>query len=113
MTEPWYINLYLTCKDQDEATKIADALLHARLITCAKFLPITSKYWWKDDIVDDQEVLVIMDSRKDLFSLVEAEVARLHSYETFSLESVPLDQVSSSAAFWLDKALKPKDNKKS
>jgi len=106
-----YANLFLTCKDQDEATTIADALLADHLITCARFVPITSRYWWKGKIVGDEEVLVIMESREDLFDAVEAKVSELHSYDTFNLQSTPLSKVSKGAAFWLDKELKPKDNK--
>lgn len=111
MSNLQYTNLFLTCKDQDEATKIADALLNDHLITCARFVPITSRYWWEGKIVGDQEVLVIMESREDLFKEVEAKVSELHSYDTFILQSVPLSQVSQGAAFWLDKELKPKENR--
>lgn len=47
-----------------------------------------------------------MDSREDLFEEVEREVAKLHSYDSFVLEVVPLSSVSKKAAQWLKKELK-------
>ena len=101
-----YVYLYLTCDNKDEAKTIANSLLQNRLIACAKFIDIDCMYWWEGEIVDGIEVLVIMESRSDLFDKIEQEVTKLHSYETFVLESVPVDDISSHAAKWLSSELK-------
>lgn len=100
-----YVELLLTCADQQEAEAIADALLEKKLVACAKFLPITSKFQWHDKIETNDEVLVMMDSRADDFMEVEAVVADLHSYATFVLKAVPVNQISDRAAEWLQDSL--------
>jgi periplasmic divalent cation tolerance protein len=100
-----YCYLYLTCENQAEADKIATALLKKRLIACAKFLPIDCKYWWQGKITDGKEILLVMESREDLFDAVELEVKKLHSYETFVLEAVPVTKLSKEAAKWMEKEL--------
>lgn len=46
-----------------------------------------------------------MESREDLFTQVEAEIAILHSYDTFVLEATPISRMSKSAKTWLEKEL--------
>ena len=96
-----YCVSYLTCKDEKEARKIADALLKKRLIACSKFVPISCRYWWQDKITDGKEILMIMETRQDLFSEIEKIVSELHSYETFVLETLPIENISVKAKTWL------------
>ena len=98
---PDFCQLWLTCKDKKEADKIANTLLVKHLITCARQMPITSDYWWKGKLNHSNEVMMLMESRLDFFDKVETEVAKLHSYETFVLEAVPVQRVSKKAQTWL------------
>jgi periplasmic divalent cation tolerance protein len=97
--------LYLTCDDTSEATKIATALLEKHLVVCAKQVPVETAYWWHKEITKSTEILLAMESRLDLFNRVEAEVAKLHSYDTFVLEAVPLVAVSAKAKVWMEESL--------
>lgn len=96
-----FCQLWLTCTDKKEATKIANTLLVKQLVACTHILPVSSSFRWQGKIKSDQEVLLIMDSRQDLFDEVEGEVAKLHSYDTFVLEAVPVKIVSKKAERWL------------
>lgn len=98
-----FIELVLTCDDRAEAEKIADCLLEKQLIACAKFVPIDSRYRWNGQIAESQEVLLLMESVADNFDKVEAEVKKLHSYDTFVLKSLPVTSISKEAAEWLEK----------
>lgn len=104
-----FAQLQLTCTDTDEATRIADALLAERLIVCAKQLPVESKSLWKGGVEKASEVMLLMDSAEDLFFAVEAEVEKLHSYETFVLQMLPLIGLSVGAASWMNDNLRPKN----
>lgn len=112
MTKSNYCQLWLTCADKKEADKIARHLLACpvergtgssgvkHLVVCAKQLPLTADYLWQGKIEHSDEVLLIMESHEDLFDQIEAEVAKLHSYDTFVLETVPTEKVSSKAEKW-------------
>ncbi len=97
-----FCQLWLTCEDKKEASKIAKVLLKKRLIACAKQMPVTSEFHWQGKIDQANETLLLMESREDLFDKVEAEVAKLHSYNTFVLEAVPVSKVSKDAQKWLE-----------
>lgn len=97
-----HVELVLTCGSWQEAQKIADTLLEKKLIACAEFLEIKSQYWWKDALENANEIRLILLSADHLFDKIEAEVKKLHSYETFTLYSIPISQVSADAKLWLE-----------
>lgn len=102
-----YTQLHLTCESSEEATTIANALLEHRLIVCAQQIPVQSKFWWKGELEEANEVVLKMDSAEDLFFAIEAEVGRMHSYETFVLQQIPLVGLSAAAQEWMDENLRP------
>jgi periplasmic divalent cation tolerance protein len=106
LTKTKFCQLWLTCESQEEADKIAAALLNKQLIVCAKSWPISCMYRWRGKIADGKEVLLLMESREDLFNTVEAEVKKLHSYETFVLQAIPMAKLSKEATKWMQKELR-------
>jgi periplasmic divalent cation tolerance protein len=100
-----FCQLWLTCKDKHEADKIANSLLGKHLIACARQVPVTSDYLWKDKVEHSIETMLLMESRLDLFDKVETEIAKLHSYDTFVLEAIPVSRVSKGVVDWLKQEL--------
>jgi periplasmic divalent cation tolerance protein len=100
-----FCQLWLTCENTVEADKIAQVLLDKHLVACAKQTSVDSHFLWKGQRASNQEILLVMDSRQDLFDAVEKEVAKLHSYDTFVLQAVPVVKVSEQATKWLQKEL--------
>lgn len=100
-----YCQLWLTVGTKDEANKIAKKVLQKRLVACVRQIPVSSGYRWRGQIDHADEILLQMESRQDLFSQVEAEVTKLHTYHTFILEAAPLTSISKSAQKWLNKEL--------
>lgn len=97
---------YLTCANDREADKISDALLEKRLVACAKKLPTSSSFWWKGKIDNAKEVLIMFESVEGNFDKVNAEVKKLHSYETYVLFSTPVSKTTKGVEDWLKKELK-------
>lgn len=96
-----FCQLWLTCADKKEADKIADTLLAGHLVACAKQIPVSSDFRWQGKIEHSDEVLLVMESREGLFDQIDAEVKKVHSYDTFVLEAVPITRISKNAATWL------------
>ena len=101
-----FCQLWLTCADNKEADKIANTLLVKYLVACAKQIPVKSDFRWQGKIENSKEVVLVMDSKLDLFEKVEAEVAKIHSYETFVLQAVPVVKISKEAEEWLNNETK-------
>lgn len=101
-----FSQVWLSCADKKEASKIAQTLLEKKLIACAKQLPVTSDFHWKGSIEHDDEILLVMTTREDLFEQIETEITKLHSYETFDLQAIPITKISKDAAAWLTDSTK-------
>ncbi len=102
---PGFCQLWLTCKDRAEADLISQSLLDLKLVACAKQVSVDSHFLWKGEKANNHETLLVMDSREDLFEKVEREVAKLHSYDTFVLQSIPVTKLSKDAQTWLEQEL--------
>lgn len=101
MADADFVELVLKCGSWQEAQRIADRLLEKKLVACVEFLEIKSKYRWQKSLEEANEIKLVMESIADNFKQIEAEVAKLHSYETFVLQQIPLTNLSKRARTWL------------
>ncbi len=102
-----YILVFVTTADKAEAERIAQALLEAKLIACANIVsPVTSLFRWKDKIEKADECLVVMKSRRDLFSELAVRLKGLHSYEVPEVLAVPVMAGSEAYLAWMYGVLK-------
>ena len=76
------ILVYITHKNLEEAKKIISYLMEKKLIACANHFPITSVYWWKGKIENNDEIVSIIKTRDELWEPVREEVNKIHPYET-------------------------------
>lgn len=100
-----YCQLQLTCSDKAKADKIANTLLVKHLVACVKQIPVKSDYRWQGKIETSEEIMLIMDSKPELFDKIETEIAKLHSYDTFVLQQVPVERISKKALAWLEESI--------
>lgn len=107
MAIPNFVELVLTCGSWQEAQRIADALLEKHLVACVEMMEIKSKYHWQGKIDEADEVKLIMETVAENFDIVEAEVKKLHSYDTFVLQQIPVTRVSGIAAKWWENESSP------
>ena len=74
--------LYVTASSTQEAQKIAKALVSERLVACVNILGgIQSIYWWDGAVQEDNEVALVLKTRKGLVAQVSQRIVDLHSYE--------------------------------
>lgn len=95
-----FVEVVLTCGSWQEAQRIADVLLEKRLVACVEFIEIKSKYHWQGKIDESDEIKLIMESIAENFKAIEKEVAKIHNYDTFVLQQIPLTNLSSRARDW-------------
>lgn len=97
----------VTTANKQEAEKIAQHLLEARLIACANILgPISSHFRWSGKIERAEEYLLLMKSRGDLFEKIAEEVKALHSYEVPEVIALQVVKGSKDYLAWLNESLK-------
>jgi len=97
------ILIYTTCASQQEAGKISNHLLAQKLCACTNSFPITAMYPWNHRIMKEQEVALLIKTRKENFKRVQEEIKKVHSYETPVIFSVAVQDVDESYKNWLNK----------
>ena len=81
--------IYITCKDKVEAKKISKHLLEKRLIACANIFPIESMYWWKGEIEEANESVIIAKGFD--FEKIKEETKKVHSYDVPAIIKIEAD----------------------
>jgi periplasmic divalent cation tolerance protein len=105
MSEP--IVVLVTCGSEDEALRIANALVEEHLAACVNLVsPIRSIYRWQGKIWDEKEWLLIIKTQKQRFEELEKEVKSLHSYSVPEIISLPIGEGSSPYLNWLEEMTK-------
>ncbi len=75
----------------EEAEKIASALVEERLAACCNLVSsVRSVYRWKGEICRDEEVLMVIKTRRERFEALRARIAELHSYEVPEIIRLPI-----------------------
>jgi periplasmic divalent cation tolerance protein len=81
----------ITAATEDEAAAIAKALVDGRLAACVNIVKqIRSIYRWQGKVEDEQEVLMIAKTRKELFADLVHKVKELHSYSVPEIIALPI-----------------------
>lgn len=100
------IVVFMTAADRDEAGRLAEMLVVARLAACVQILPeMESVYRWEGRIERQREVLLLAKTTSAKFADLEREVRALHSYETPEIVAVPLTTASVPYLRWLSDSL--------
>lgn len=98
--------LYVTCKDQNEASVIAKALLQKKLIACGNIIPqMTSIYEWNDQIEEQTEVILLLKTSKKHTKMIEKIVLEKHSYDCPCVLEIPLSSINSDFKDWLEESI--------
>jgi periplasmic divalent cation tolerance protein len=96
------IIVFITAPKEQEAAKIAHALVEARLAGCVNILKnIRSIYRWEGKTEDEKEVLMIAKTQKRLFRSLQQKVKELHSYSVPEVIAVPVTEGSADYLKWL------------
>ena len=90
-----FILVLVTVSSRDEAQEMAMKLINSGLAPCVNIISsCTSVYQWKGEDRTDEEVLMLIKSKKELFDELKALVEAAHSYDVPEILAVDLDLIS-------------------
>jgi periplasmic divalent cation tolerance protein len=96
-----------TCETEEEAARIAHALVEGQLAACVNIIPrITSVYRWKGVVEEASEFLLLIKTARSLAAEVQAAIERAHSYELPEAIALPIVAGSERYLHWLHSGLK-------
>jgi periplasmic divalent cation tolerance protein len=101
-TEDWPVMVYTTFAQLDDAQRVGEALVAARLAACVNIFPhMISIYEWKGTREQANEVAMIIKTKASLANDVLAETKRLHPYELPALLVLPTAGSSDEYCNWI------------
>ena len=98
-----FVVVIVTCGSEEEALKVAHALVEEHLAACANVVsPIRSIYRWEGKVWDEKEWLLIIKTQRSRFEELEKRVRSLHSYTTPEIIALPIVEGSSPYLRWIE-----------
>lgn len=97
------ILVYITAGDEQEADRIARALLDARLVACVSRVDtVSSTFWWGGKLDAARESLLLAKTRRALWPQLLETIRAHHSYEVFEAIAVPIIEGNPDYLHWID-----------
>ena len=98
-----YRIVFMTAGNEDEAQRIATALVEKKLAACVNIIsPIRSIYRWEGKIEDEREVLLIAKTQKACVDKLIQEVKKVHSYQVPEIISLPIESGNEQYLAWVE-----------
>ena len=94
--------LFVTVPTVEVGETLASTLVEENLVACVQILPgIKSYYRWEGKVHSDPEVLLLMKTKAESFSVVEDRIVKLHPYDVPQIVATPLTKVHEPYLSWL------------
>lgn len=91
-----------TAGSQEEAQKIAHALVQRQLAACVNIVPgIHSVYRWQGKVEEAQELLLLIKTKASAIDRVCSAIKQLHSYEVPEAVVIGIEAGSSAYLSWV------------
>lgn len=92
----------VTCAGEEEAARIAEAVVRERLAACANCVPgVRSVFWWEGKLQNEREVLVILKARADRVAALTVRVKQLHSYSVPEVIALAVEEGNEDYLGWV------------
>ncbi len=90
-----------TVEQSDDADRLADAVVAAKLAACVQVMPIRSTYRWEGRIEHASELLLSMKTRRDASEALMAFVRERHPYKVPELTVMAIEGGSPGYLEWI------------
>jgi len=83
---------------------MAKELLEERLAACVTIsAPCQSLYWWQGKITKEQEHILFIKTRADLYEILEEKILKIHTYEIPEILALPVSKSYGKYLDWISK----------
>jgi periplasmic divalent cation tolerance protein len=94
--------VFSTANSEQEARKIAHALVDRKLAACVNIVPqIESVYRWRGQVESAKEWLLLIKTTGEKFPAVQDAIRELHSYELPECIAVRINDGSAEYLQWI------------
>lgn len=98
--------LLVNCPTEQTARDIGRGIMEKRLAACVNIFPrTTTMYYWKGEIRDASEILLLVRTRTSLVQRLVAYIKAVHPYDIPEIISFPIDDGSQHYLKWMEDAV--------
>ncbi len=102
-----YIQISTTTEKIAEAEKIANLLIDSKLAACVQVNgPAITHYVWKGKKERNEEFIILITTKKELFPEIEKVIKEVHAYETPEILTIPIVGGSKEYLDWITRETK-------
>lgn len=100
-----------TVSTDEAARKLARSLIEARLAACINIIPgVRSIYEWQSAIQEDNELILMIKTRREHVPQLIEFVKKNHSYEVPELIELPINSGNPDYLSWIDSIVKQRSS---
>jgi len=97
-----FIVIYCTVPNKKEGKNIAKALVKAQLAACVNIIDkVESIFSWDYKLMEENEALLIIKTKKELFERVSVIIKDLHSYNVPEIIAVDIKDADEMYLRWI------------
>ncbi len=96
---------YVSCKDKEEAKRIAKELLRRRLISCANIMQSDSIYVWEGEQKDHPESILLVKTLERCEEDVKDAIRELSSYDLPAIIKI-VGRANEEFLSWMESQIK-------
>ena len=102
------IVVFVTVGSEKEAKQLSHILVEQQLVACVNIFPsIQSIFKWEGQVMEEQESLLMLKTKADIFKEVETVIKANHSYEVPEIIALSIRQGSEDYLSWVRQATRP------
>lgn len=91
-----------TFSNEEQAKPVIDEILRCNLAACIQEMKIKSHYTWKGESHHEDEILVLIKTRKELYPELEKRLLEIHPCEIPEILLVGVEKGSLDYLSWID-----------
>lgn len=85
------MTVFVTVGNPDDGLALSRALVEEKLVACVNMISqVRSIYWWKEEVCEEQEVLLVMKTPASLYDSLQSRIRQLHPYEVPEIVALPI-----------------------
>jgi len=109
--EDEYTLILTNSRDENEAEYLINQMFEQKLVACVQTNKVHSHYFWKGKIMHDNEIRLLIKTKKSLFKACEELILSLHSYVNPEIIELPITNGSKDFFDWVDYATRKDGNR--
>jgi periplasmic divalent cation tolerance protein len=100
-----FLAVHTSFSNRMDAVRVSTILVEEKLAACANILSAQSIYRWKEEVEEEDELIVILKTDETSYPALEERLTELHSYEVPMIVAHRVQAGSKSYLAWLTESL--------